>query len=1185
MRKIIITTSTLLFLLVAIPLSVTALLSSAWFRPKLLDICSSFVEDGQIGMDSLSVTLLEELPLLSVKLYNGAIHSYAYFDVGSENEKFLAEIPTQAHTPVSFQELVISLDIPSLVFGKINIKRIRLIDPIIYGYISPWGKANWDIFKTSEEIEEDEEAVNLDLGVQRISLSNASLTLHDGKNKSLFRANIDKLFSGGYLSLDPSQLNLKAALIKNSDFSINMKRGGNWAKLNIDSLFIRGDKDESLYRIALATRTNLTMGGKAYTRGFPLNLNGTVGMDITNLNSFDLDSTVLSIAGSDIIFDGKVGFMGENIFTNLECSIPDFHVGRAIAYLDTAAFPKFKGMSTDLRLAMDISAQGRYEGDTGLLPAITAEIKIPDGTFKYPGIDVEVKKLGFDGELNYDPYVVDSTSILINSMDIDATGLTLKGDGRGTNLLKDPYFDLSIEGGADLTTLSSIFMKDAGITALGDMEIDLRGRFKGSDLNIAQIGNTKLFGRFKTENLLVDIPEDSIYTKLEGVTLLFGSLENKRDTTIAIGEKTLQVSFRADSANVQYKDIAQVDLSKAKASIKSAADGFSGDTTSIHPLKGNVSAKRLRLAMGDAIRVRGADFTIGASMLPSKEDSLAPQLALNTSARRLAYRDAENLFSVRDAEIAFDGTLRSVIRKRRMNNQQSRLRMERYIDSLQGVYPNISRDSLIAHAIKLRSAQDIDELGSEGNIDMSVDGSIKSLLDKWDANLTLKANGGRLITPYLPLRNSLGMVNIALNTNELRLENTEINLGRTDLNLTGRVWGIRRAMTRGGKLRGDLLISSDTLDVNQIMMGLEGAKTYMNSSDELKESLANLENEEEIAEAVTQSLDTAQTASPLILIPGNIDFKLGLFVGYGEFANIVLNGVSGDLYAKERVLQIHELKALTEVGDLNLTALYSTRSKKDLNTGFDLELRNVQVNRLIDLAPSVDTLVPMLKSFDGILDCEMAATAKLDTNMNIDLSSLNGVARLKGEDLVLLDNETFTKVAKLLRFKDRENNQIDSISIEMLVKDNQVEMFPFVLQMDRIVAAASGVHNLDMSFKYHLSVIKSPLPIRLGINVSGTFDDMKFRLGKAQYKSADVPSYTKVIDESRVNLRESIMDIFKKGNRDITRIEVVRRDEEMDKALQVKDSEELSEEEKSALREEGITVDSPRSSAPSAARQ
>lgn len=1155
-------------IIVMIPLVATAIISSDWFRPKLNEICNSFIEDGQIGMDSLSVSLLEEIPHLSVKLYNGAIHSYAFFDIPQEYFDDAAQIPTQAHTPVTFREIVVSVDIPSLLLGKINIKRVRIVEPQIYAYISPWGKPNWEIFPISEE-EEEESGSNLDLSVGRFALSDASMTLHDGQNRSVYQANIRRFFTTGHISLDMDKMDIRRLILKESDFSVNMKKGGNWIKVGIDSLYIKGDKANERYDLILASHSNIALGKKRYTRDFPFNIQGTLGMDISNLGNFEIDSTVVSIAESPIVLDGQVGFMGENIFTNLRCNIPEFHIGKLISYLDTEAFPIFEGMSTDLKFCLDMKAQGRYESSTGLLPAINAQIKIPEGMFQYPGIDVTVDRLGFDGELNYDPYIIDSTSIAIRSIDLDATGIVLKGDGIATNLLKDPALEISIDGAADLTKLSSIFLKDAGITAQGDVAIDLRGKLKSSDLTLARIGNIRAAGRFRTDNLLVDIPQDSIYARLGGVSLFFGAMENRRDTTITIGEKTLQASLRADTAHVQYRDIAQVELSKARASVKSSADGLSGDTTAVHPLKGSISAGALRVAMTDSIRLRGGDLVLQASVLPSKIDSLAPELSLKTAAGRLAYRDADNFVSVRGADIDFGGTLRSTTIKQRRNDPAAQARRERRLDSLARIYPDIPRDSLLAHTRSLRLAGSTDILGDEGNIDLSVDKSVGELLDKWDANLTIKADGGRIFTRYLPLRNSLDQVDMSINTNEIRFNNTGVNLGNTDLNLTGRVWGIRRAISGKGKLRADLLVSSDTLDVNQLLSALE------NSS---MSTISEIESEEDLDAMIPDDIEGEDTltTSPLLLIPGNVDLKIGLFVGYGEFADIALNGISGDLYARDRVLQIHDLKAMTEAGNLALTALYSTKSKEDLSTGFDLELRNVQVEKLIDMVPSVDTLVPMLKSFEGVLDCEMAATARLDTNMNILLPTLNGVARLQGEDLVLLDGETFAKVAKLLRFKDRENNQIEQISIEMLVKDNKVEMFPFVVQMDRVMAAASGVHNLDMTFKYHLSVIKSPIPLKLGINVSGTFDDMKFRIGKPLYKSADVPSYTKLIDDSRINLRNSLSDIFQKGNRDITRVEVVKRDEQIDRVLEIKESEELSEEEKKILEKEGIAIPSPK---------
>ena len=69
-----------------------------------------------------------------------------------------------------------------------------------------------------------------------------------------------------------------------------------------------------------------------------------------------------------------------------------------------------------------------------------------------------------------------------------------------------------------------------------------------------------------------------------------------------------------------------------------------------------------------------------------------------------------------------------------------------------------------------------------------------------------------------------------------------------------------------------------------------------------------------------------------------------------------------------------------------------------------------------------------------------------------------------------------------------------------------------------------------MSFRYHASLIRSPFLIKLGVDLYGPdFDNMKFKLGKAKYKNRNVPVFSTVIDETKVNLVESIRNIFDKG--------------------------------------------------------
>ena len=185
--------------------------------------------------------------------------------------------------------------------------------------------------------------------------------------------------------------------------------------------------------------------------------------------------------------------------------------------------------------------------------------------------------------------------------------------------------------------------------------------------------------------------------------------------------------------------------------------------------------------------------------------------------------------------------------------------------------------------------------------------------------------------------------------------------------------------------------------------------------------------------------------------------------------------------------------------------------------------------KVIDMMPAVDSIMPMLKSFKGRLNCIMSATAAIDTLMSIETPTINGVLRITGENLELSESTAFSEIARKLKFKDRRGGHIDHMSVEGLISDNRLEIFPFVLKVDRYTLAMSGIQNLDSSFRYHVSVIQSPIPFRLGIDLSGTFDDFKFRIGKAKYKSADVPVFSGVIDKTRINLRESIRNIFQEG--------------------------------------------------------
>lgn len=87
--------------------------------------------------------------------------------------------------------------------------------------------------------------------------------------------------------------------------------------------------------------------------------------------------------------------------------------------------------------------------------------------------------------------------------------------------------------------------------------------------------------------------------------------------------------------------------------------------------------------------------------------------------------------------------------------------------------------------------------------------------------------------------------------------------------------------------------------------------------------------------------------------------------------------------------------------------------------------------------------------------------------------------------------EGYHQIADKLRFKDKDRNLIDRITVDFIAKDRMIDIFPFALDMDRYRFLVGGKHSMDMSFNYHIDVLKSPVPFNFGLNVDGKIGDFK----------------------------------------------------------------------------------------------
>ncbi|MCD4675452.1 MAG: hypothetical protein K8S18_05575, partial [Desulfobacula sp.] len=67
-------------------------------------------------------------------------------------------------------------------------------------------------------------------------------------------------------------------------------------------------------------------------------------------------------------------------------------------------------------------------------------------------------------------------------------------------------------------------------------------------------------------------------------------------------------------------------------------------------------------------------------------------------------------------------------------------------------------------------------------------------------------------------------------------------------------------------------------------------------------------------------------------------------------------------------------------------------------------------------------------------------------------------------------------------------------------------------------------HNFDLSFDYHVSVVDSPLPIKLGLDLKGNMDDLSYSLAKCRYPEFYRPASRQVVENRQLELRKMIRE-------------------------------------------------------------
>ena len=504
------------------------------------------------------------------------------------------------------------------------------------------------------------------------------------------------------------------------------------------------------------------------------------------------------------------------------------------------------------------------------------------------------------------------------------------------------------------------------------------------------------------------------------------------------------------------------------------------DTTRIAHMKCNLTLNRLKASMPlDSIDAYCGKTTASVELKPSDRNKERPHITFTLKADTLFGHMGDSL---RAFCRSTSGTI--TLQPGRRNTDKPQIGLK------------LNADTLFCRMGSMKMGMD------KAGIAVTADKLRDSV---WIPKGIVGFNRLSIRTPQCALPIRMMKTSVTVGNRAITLRNATMRIGRSDLTASGSVHDLYGAMKFHKTLRAKLDLTSRNLNCNQLIRSLSFP--------------------EDTLQAET---DTTATNLKLFVIPRNVDFELTTNLRRVRYGKMLFTDVKGDVDVRNQAIHLKELSMEGMGATMKTTLLYRAARPQAGYAGFDFKLHDVNIGHLVDFVPSLDSIVPMLRSFEGVVDFNVAAASALDSCFNLKIPSLRSAIHIKGDSLVLMDGETFAEISKKFLFKNKERNLIDSIAVNISVQDGNVTVYPFVIQMDRYRAAVGGTQDLAMNFDYHISILKSPIPFKLGLNIRGNLDKMKFGLGKAKYKDAVTPVEIRKVDSTIVRMGDQIVKDFRR---------------------------------------------------------
>lgn len=880
-------------------------------------------------------------------------------------------------------------------------------------------------------------------------------------------------------------------------------------------------------------------------------------MELRSKMRLDMDSMKLSfdrarlkLNGIDLKARGKVRQDSLGVLVDVRSSLNSPSLAEFLELVPSSIIDGKDKISTQGSVALDLEVIGLYAENS--LPTVGATLKIEDAKAKYASRKLSLDKVNCDAYMHLDFNTPVNSYAQINSFQVNTSGIIdLNVSGRVSNVIENPNVDIKVKSEIDFDRFSEVFPLNEGIICSGTNVSDIKTQFKMSDIENSNYANLYIEGESQFHNLEISFDASKfaqdttstayLYMQAETGQMMFGDnvLSDNNSRTLRSKADFSGIGYKAKTG--EYVSIKNIELM--------VGANFDRNTSEVNGVGIRGIAQMMDVGVDSLFSASLESSDVSFSIAPKNQNHQTIVKATVSSQQIKANEPTYN------SDIALSSVNMNVEMQKNDEEQWGMNGTVSFVDysMFTDLFPleiKIPKTSVTVGNKMIYLNQAHLTLGSS---EIVATGYIKNLIRKLFIEPRSALNGELSITsPYMDFSELIE----ASNSSVLMLESyaevetaaaEEGEAQTTEPDLLAAV--MESEEEQPAEIEVEVEASEPAAIEPEIeVVAQEVAAESVDSEpaeqsaaieadnaelEEPSEPLVAERNREAGADSLSKTRNRPDSlrreppsgSSTIFLVPRRMSFVFDLNIDKALFESATIENIEGRATLKDGVLSLDKLSLNTIGAEATGSMKYRNLSRNSANIAANISLVGVDINRIGELLPSMITMFPMLQSFEGSVDYDAKLNTNIVENSEIDMSTLRSAMMFKGTNLVLMDSETFDDLSKTLMFKNKDRNLIDSVEAYALVNESTIDVLPFTMVIDRYEAIIGGSQvvdpqTFDVDYKYNVSIIKSPLPFKAGVDITGDLNDFKFKVTTAKLKNTDFDEQKGIYEEYRDAIEE-----------------------------------------------------------------